>query len=782
MRLPFLTMKTIHTVGVLIGRHMVTYIHFPPEEEKNMRNLFTKAMSTILAIAMILTLIPANFAFAATAPVYELSIVDGDGNAVDALYPGMSAYVRLNVYNIEQVYNMAMGVTAATAVFYTDLSLLNKRFSEFGILGDLFEINNAMQGAVVTESLAKFKLTKISTVPSSSLPTPTTGFVLVDVPFMVPVDTAIGAEVVFAVDANGTTTNFYPSNGAANKYTVGHLTRPIYAREARVVVTEEPYTITDLELVPAFEEHPLGAEFPGFEGKVIRATMDMDRDGVPGMDTVDYAIVTDGPADGKAFVDISSFNKDERGTYTFNAEIYDSTTKNGCFVKPNAVTVVVGDPVATGVLTANTDKVVEFKFGMSEETLKNTIALRDDLFCHVMTDGSLEEADVSVNPLYIDAHRFLGTIVGTEQIVTVTGVDGYTIANGDIRVKGLPTRVVSVALNTPWTPYPEMPVGTAFPGFDGRYIVATLDPATSYIATDSFHINTGSVVEGAAYVDVSGYDAAAMGTYDLPVIISSPILEETFEGAITLTVDAPAPTNKVKLNTTEFVLDNPEGTVSDIIAAAENLVKEADGLFSTVLTNDNLGDVATGVVATTVAGQYSEADKAVYVSISAVSSGRTLVGDMIVTVDVNTDPVITGAVRVTDVTGEVLGFGSAIPAGAVITAIKLDEDGNGGNLHNGTYTSFYTITDANGGFKLAVEPGTYKIHIAHSKYEYVEGVMYASRTIHDEFEVVLESGDDLELGVVNLYYTYFGDTDVDGDIDGDDYGMFAPMMGTAISR
>lgn len=143
--------------------------------------------------------------------------------------------------------------------------------------------------------------------------------------------------------------------------------------------------------------------------------------------------------------------------------------------------------------------------------------------------------------------------------------------------------------------------------------------------------------------------------------------------------------------------------------------------------------------------------------------------------------VITGSVTVADTTGEVTGFGATLPVGAIVTAIKVSDEGNGGNFTADGYESYADVVDASGNFELEVPAGEYKVYVAHAKYEFFEGDLYISRTIKEEHDVTIEDGEEVELGALALKYAFFGDTDLDGDVDGDDYANFAPKFGTSIN-
>lgn len=158
----------------------------------------------------------------------------------------------------------------------------------------------------------------------------------------------------------------------------------------------------------------------------------------------------------------------------------------------------------------------------------------------------------------------------------------------------------------------------------------------------------------------------------------------------------------------------------------------------------------------------------------------TVLGTITVEVSAATATVIKGAVTVADTTGEVLGFGATTPVGAVVTAVQLDDEFNGGNFAAAGYKSFAAATDNFGKFELEVEAGDYQVIVAHAKFEFVGGDLYISRTVKYQEEVSIADGEEVDMGTINLKYAFFGDTDLDGDVDGDDYAAFAPMMGESV--
>ncbi len=604
-----------------------------------MKKSLSRVLSIVLTVAMMLTLLPATFVSAANEPVFTLSIVDGEGNAVGALNPGSTAYVRIGVSGIESIYNMAAGITATNATFNTDLSALNKRFGETGTLGELFEINNEMQGAVVTSSLAKFKLTKISTVSPAALPVAASEFVLVDVPFTVPAGTEVGAEISFDFSAAENDTNIQTTSNVADFYCIGDpWGNVITAEPLTVEVAENPYSITSVALKTALDVIPLGADFPGFgEDNRIVATYDLDRDGDQVMDTAEYEIVTNAAAEGKAYIDITSFNKDAMGTYTFDVTVTDSAVLNSPYTGEDAVSVTVGDAARTGEITADTTKVVEVKYGADYDAVKAAINARTDLFKDIYTDGSQVAATYTVAVENIDAAAYVNTTVGTEQTVTVTAVEGTTVVDGSVKVKVLPATITGVALENVWVNYPELPEGTEFPGFDGNRIVATFDPATSAIENATFDIVTDAAADETAYVDVTPYDAAAAGDYTLPVVVTTAAIAEPYTGSIILTVDPAAETDNVALLSPYLRIDFTEDELA-AKTAAETLVLAAEGMFYTILTNDTTGAVADAVFATSVLTEYSALDNAVFVTITDITPGKTLVGDNVVRVSLGEPP------------------------------------------------------------------------------------------------------------------------------------------------
>jgi len=150
------------------------------------------------------------------------------------------------------------------------------------------------------------------------------------------------------------------------------------------------------------------------------------------------------------------------------------------------------------------------------------------------------------------------------------------------------------------------------------------------------------------------------------------------------------------------------------------------------------------------------------------------------------DPVsvIKGSVTASDTTGQVEDFSEAIPVGAVITAIKHDENAMGN--YTGTAEMFdavSTVVDSRGNFKLEVEPGVYTVIVSHTKYSIYGGEVFVARTILDsntKREVEIVKGETVNLGNIELKYTYFGDLNLDGALNTTDFRTFTQCFGSSI--
>ena len=108
-----------------------------------MKRSLSRVLSIILTVAMMITLLPATLVSAAYTPVFTLSIVDSEGEALEELYPGISAYLRVRVSGIKEFHNMAVNVTATNARFGTDVNGLIKRYDSSkkditGVNGELW--------------------------------------------------------------------------------------------------------------------------------------------------------------------------------------------------------------------------------------------------------------------------------------------------------------------------------------------------------------------------------------------------------------------------------------------------------------------------------------------------------------------------------------------------------------------------------------------------------------------------------------------------------------------
>ena len=150
------------------------------------------------------------------------------------------------------------------------------------------------------------------------------------------------------------------------------------------------------------------------------------------------------------------------------------------------------------------------------------------------------------------------------------------------------------------------------------------------------------------------------------------------------------------------------------------------------------------------------------------------------------DPVsvIKGSVTASDTTGQVEDFSEATPVGAVITAIKHDENAMGN--YTGTAEMFdavSTVVDSRGNFKLEVEPGVYTVIVSHTKYSIYGGEFFVARTILDsntKKEVTVVESTPVDLGNIELKYTYFGDLNLDGTLNTIDFRTFTQGFGSSI--
>lgn len=168
-----------------------------------------------------------------------------------------------------------------------------------------------------------------------------------------------------------------------------------------------------------------------------------------------------------------------------------------------------------------------------------------------------------------------------------------------------------------------------------------------------------------------------------------------------------------------------------------------------------------------------------------VTAGAVL-GNIEVTVTAVTRTLITGSVTVADSTQQVTeDFAGAIPVGAVVTAIKYNAEMMGN--YTGTADAFEavsTVVDASGNFTLEVEPGTYTVIIAHAKYVIIGGELMVSRTVVDANSmksVTIAEGATENLGAVALKYTYFGDMNLDGTLNGVDFATFKDAFGSSVN-
>lgn len=168
----------------------------------------------------------------------------------------------------------------------------------------------------------------------------------------------------------------------------------------------------------------------------------------------------------------------------------------------------------------------------------------------------------------------------------------------------------------------------------------------------------------------------------------------------------------------------------------------------------------------------------------AVEAGTAL-GTITVTVNYAAKTLITGSVTVQDMTAQVTGdFTDAIPVGAVVIAMPYSDEVMGNVIGMGEDVSAVaTVVGADGTFTLEVEPGDYLVLISHIKYVNYGGDVYMSRTVLDAqsmHNVSPSDGETVDLGALKIRYTFFGDLNADGNLNGIDGGFYTQNFNTSI--
>lgn len=592
-----------------------------------------KVMSIALAIAMMFTLlVPATFVSAEVAPALTMSIVDASGNAVSILSPGSTAYLRVSVSGLEQLFTMGITVNVDSgAEFNTTKSNINKRYPETAAFksGDNEIMTMVDTDIILSESSVYLPLYDSTTFNDANPPVTVESFVLADVPFTVTAD--VGEDVSFSFTETASATYISVASGAANKWSIGHNSRPIIAATATKTVEQIPYAITAIAIDPELAAIPqnIADDYTiNFEGHSIKAIYDLDRDDDDAYDTASYPIVTDlsnvGELTAYAYIYVPAGIAATKGEKTLGVTVFDSSIKdtNGDDAGrySGEVSILVTDAVAKDPVEVRADdtKVVEVKYGTSNEDIIAAVQARDDLFKKIYTDGTAAAAEIDLTGATVDLGVLESTVAG-ETDVTVSNIAGVSAVEGTIKVKVNPTTITTIELTPAWEAKPEGKDGDAFPGFDGYVIKATYDANTSAIEYAEYPIVTDAAADASAYVDVSSYDAAAEGSYTFPVVLkNASAISADYEGNIVVTVAAAIDTDKVAIDESVAEQARINRGEADYQAAAvaevESLI--AAGLVKYVKTNGDLGSAVTeGITAT--AGE--PGDNSVSVTLSGVT-------------------------------------------------------------------------------------------------------------------------------------------------------------------
>lgn len=441
---------------------------------------------------------------------------------------------------------------------------------------------------------------------------------------------------------------------------------------------------------------------------------------------------------------------------------YEATEVNDFAAKtPAEVTAFLADKVtvnynAIGTTDADTDVILNDEDNASKF-----------VFGTPVPDGAGAKYTISVT--------YDGIAAGS---VTVAEEDPATIT--DITIIGIPADAPEVYVEN-LADFDEDMARAELAKITGLAAQTTLQPQTGdpYTGSIGFDKLGIAVVDGVVSFTYTGITIEETVEFDV-IEIAPETVAGTYSANVNISGDAEAPMDAAAIE--EYLVENYASIGFD---AKYNLNKPntteaipvADLVFEATEPVDGAeDDTAVSTVTVTTSAT------------AAVPSAA--VGTINVTINYAAKTVIIGSVTAKDTTGQVTDFASAIPVGAVVTAIKYDDLGYG-NMGNytGTASNFVaaaTVVDASGNFELEIAvPGTYKVIVSHTKYEYMWGSVNVSKTILDENtaqDVTIAEGETKDLGSITLRYTYFGDLNFDGRLNGDDSIPYSANFGSTIAN
>ena len=380
----------------------------------------------------------------------------------------------------------------------------------------------------------------------------------------------------------------------------------------------------------------------------------------------------------------------------------------------------------------------------------------------------------ATNEVYTVPVKYEGYPIGN---LTVTEVDPVVIT--DITIEGIPT-VAPVVYVDALADFNETKARTELAKITGLVAKTTIEGSDEQgtIGLDKLGVVVEDGVVSFTYGE--GEDAITIEetvTFDV-IVIAPEAVADTYNKAITISGDAEG--TRMDQAAIQAMFDGMDD-YSELEGYAPKYALNKPGTTSDIPFADltfTVGTIETGDEADTVE---------VAVAIKADHENEDVAGDavgtIIVTINYAAKTVITGTVKATDATGQTLDVANATPAGAVVTAIPYNAEFMA-NYDDANVKS--TVVDAAGNFELEVDENVkYTVIISHIKYVIMGGEILTSRTMLDgaKFEdIQLTAGEGRDLGAINLKYTFFGDLNLDGNLNARDLGSFRMNFGSTINE
>lgn len=595
-----------------------------------MKNSLRKVMSLALTVVMLFSLLlPVTGVMATDLPTLGLELVDDNGTAITAVYPNMKANLRIYLENVTVFTQTTFNIKLENMEFDGGTNCVFKEAwktsSNSTTLAD-FKFNEAGNGfSTATDLNALFAaaLTAETQTVTISGKTP-----MVDIPIKVTGTIGTKASAKFDISKD-----VYIRTGATDdydQYVTGDTSDTAAAVNFEATITKAPLVIAKAEpraatysiaktVAEGYDFNALASEITSAAGPIVVTYADGSDP-----DTFNYPLYhgnTDGAVLG---VDVTVYallnmndvreinpNADVSTKFDVNVDIIDPGIVGGKKEKACTISVNVTAAEETTTITADTDKVVEVDYGISDANLKAEIAKRTDLFKVKMTDGGYTAKAITIDAVNVEVNGFSNATLGVQNNVTVKEVSGYILETSTVKVKVKPTTIKSIELEKAFAPVPKQKeANKAFPGFgDNARIKATLaaDGATAYYSINEVDaLPDSGYITNEAYVDVSKFDGSVKGDYSLPVKISATKIGGSdpayiYTGSITVTVTDAAATGELALPDGAYYRIDYTDDSTAAINAATTLVNAAindKNFVVDVLTDGTKSDKTTATLST----------------------------------------------------------------------------------------------------------------------------------------------------------------------------------------